>query len=162
MLLPVLVLGCGMDVRPDREASQEAVHEVLDAWHRAAAEADFERYFSYFNSDSSIFMGTDARERWTVSEFKPWSKPYFDRGRAWSFVPVQRHIYFSDDGRTAWFDESLDTPNLGSTRGTGVLIYREPDSTWKITHYNLSIPIPNSIVGDVVEQIEKADTTGND
>jgi hypothetical protein len=134
--------------------SEQEVNTVLDDWHNAASEAEFERYFSHFNSDSSIFMGTDATERWTIAEFKPWSKPYFDRGKAWNFEPVERHIYFSENGKTAWFDEALDTPNLGPSRGTGVLINKK--GSWKIVHYNLSIPIPNAIVDTVVKQVEKA------
>lgn len=150
----VVFTACHSDVEPDRKISVGVVHKVLDDWHNAAAEADFNRYFSHFTGDSAIFMGTDATERWTVAEFKPWSKPYFDRGKAWSFVPVERHIYLSDNQKTAWFDEALDTPNLGPARGTGVLVWR--DSTWKITHYNLSIPIPNAIADTVVKQIKEA------
>lgn len=134
--------------------SEEQVHAVLDDWHQAAAEADFERYFGHFHSDSSIFMGTDATERWTISEFRPWSKPYFDRGNAWNFEPVERHVYFSANGKVSWFDEVLDTPNLGPSRGTGTLI--KEDEEWKIAHYNLSIPIPNAIVDSVVKQVEEA------
>lgn len=130
------------------------MNAVLDDWHNAAAEADFERYFNHFHSDSAIFMGTDATERWTIAEFKPWSKPYFERGKAWSFTPVERHVFFSKNGKTSWFDEALDTPNLGPARGTGVLI--KEDTTWKIVHYNLSIPIPNIIADTVVKQVEEA------
>ncbi len=137
-----------------RAASSEEVNAVLDDWHDAAEDADFERYFSHFSSDSAVFMGTDATERWTIAEFRPWSKPYFDRGRAWNFTPVERYVYFSDNGKIAWFDEALDTPNLGPARGSGVLVWQ--DSAWKITHYNLSIPIPNAIADTVVKQVEEA------
>lgn len=142
--------------RPDRNLNpvESEVNAMLDDWHNAAAEADFNRYFNHFHSDSAIFMGTDATERWTIAEFRPWSKPYFDRGKAWSFTPVERHVYFSDNGKTSWFDESLDTPNLGPARGTGVLI--KEDTAWKIAHYNLSIPIPNAIADTVVKQVEEA------
>lgn len=136
------------------DPSEARVNRMLDDWHRAAAEADFEGYFNHFHSDSAVFMGTDATERWTIAEFRPWSKPYFDRGRAWNFTPVERHIYFSDNGTVSWFDEKLDTPNLGPARGTGVLV--KEDTTWKITHYNLSIPIPNAIADTVVKQVEEA------
>jgi hypothetical protein len=139
----------GQEVEP----SKEDLHKLLDDWHQAAAEADFERYFSYFQNDSSIFMGTDATERWTVAEFRPWSKPYFDRGDAWNFDPVERHIYFSENGSVSWFDEELDTPNLGPARGSGVLVMT--GEGWKIAHYNLSIPIPNAIVDRVVEQVDE-------
>jgi len=159
-LIPILALvlfitaSCNPDEAGNVYTSREDINRVLDDWHKAAAEADFERYFSHFTGDSAIFMGTDATERWTVAEFKPWSKPYFDRGDAWNFTPVERHVYISENGRTAWFDESLDTPNLGPSRGSGVLVHS--DTTWKIAHYNLSIPIPNEIVDDVVDQIDAA------
>lgn len=134
--------------------SPDKVHEVLDNWHNAAAEVNFDRYFNYFASDSAIFMGTDATERWTVPEFKEYAKPHFDKGDAWNFTPVERRIYFSDNGKTAWFDESLDTPNLGPARGTGVLTHQNEE--WKIAHYNLSIPIPNAIADTVVKQVDEA------
>src|SRR5690554_3644137 len=80
------------------QPSAESVNNVLDDWHKAAANGDFERYFNHFENDSSIFMGTDATERWTISEFKPWSRPYFeDDGIAWTFTPTFRKIYFSDN-----------------------------------------------------------------
>ncbi|WP_103666047.1 nuclear transport factor 2 family protein [Gracilimonas amylolytica] len=153
LLMPVMFLVACQPKETPMPPSPDAVDAVLDDWHAAAAEGDFERYFAHFESDSSIFMGTDATERWTVAEFKPWSKPYFeDDGVAWTFTPTFRKIYFSDNGMVAWFDEELDTPNLGPSRGTGVLVKNE--NGWKIAHYNLTIPIPNSIVDDVVEQIE--------
>lgn len=156
----MLQAGCTADEQKIKPSEKE-VNAMLDNWHEAASQANFEEYFSYFQGDSSIFMGTDATERWTVAEFKPWSKPYFDRGSAWSFDPVERHVYFSNNGNISWFDEVLDTPNLGPARGTGVLIREGED--WKIAHYNLSIPIPNAIVDTVVRQVEQAlqDSSGN-
>jgi len=133
--------------------SKSDVKTVVDDWHNAAAEADFERYFGHFADSSSIFMGTDATERWNVAEFKAFSKPYFDRGRAWNFTPLTRHIYISENGKTAWFDEELSTPNLGPSRGTGVLVLE--NEAWKIAHYSLTVPIPNPIMDDVKDQIEK-------
>lgn len=142
-----------MEVKIDKDVSEEEVNRVLDDWHNAAAEGDFQRYFNHFENDSSIFMGTDATERWTVAEFRPWSQPHFeDDGVAWNFTPTFRKVYFSENGLVSWFDEELDTPNLGPSRGSGVLVNK--DGEWKIAHYNLTIPIPNSIADDVVDQIE--------
>jgi hypothetical protein len=126
------------------------VAAVLDDWHQAAAAADEPRYFGHFAANG-VFMGTDATERWTVSEFRVWAKPYFDRKKAWNFKPRDRHIAFAPDGATAWFDEMLDTPNLGVCRGSGVLLRQA--GAWKIAQYNLSIAIPNSIADSVVNQI---------
>lgn len=160
IILCVITTGCSFSESTDPDTGQ--IHTVLDDWHNAAAEADFDRYFNHFASDSAIFMGTDATERWTISEFKAYAKPNFHKGDAWSFTPVERHVYFSDDGNTVWFDEALDTPNLGPARGTGVLVHQ--DGSWKIAHYNLSIPIPNAIADTVVKQVEEviADTLGQD
>lgn len=145
----LFVLACNGQSDPSAKPS---INDVLDDWHLAAAEADFERYFAYFENDSSIFMGTDATERWTIAEFKPWSKPYFDRGKAWSFKATKRFVTVSANGQTAWFDEELDTPNLGPCRGSGVLA--KTDQGWKIAHYNLTVPIPNDLVKEFVNEID--------
>jgi hypothetical protein len=130
------------------------VAAVLDDWHQAAAMADEARYFGHF-APNGVFMGTDATERWTVSEFREWAKPQFQRKAAWSFKPRDRRIAFSPDGATAWFDEMLDTPNLGVCRGSGVLVRQS--GAWKIAQYNLSVAIPNSIVYALVKQIAAAE-----
>ncbi len=131
----------------------KAIDTVLDDWHRAAASADEARYFGHFAANG-VFMGTDATERWTVAEFRQWAKPQFQRKAAWSFTPRDRHVSFSADGSTAWFDEMLDTPNLGVCRGSGVLVRERGE--WKIAQYNLSVAIPNSIVYALVKEIAAA------
>ncbi len=117
------------------QTPQLKIAAVLDDWHQAASVADEARYFGYFAS-SGIFMGTDATERWTMAEFREWAKPQFKRKSAWSFKPRDRHVELSADRRTAWFDEMLDTPNLGLCRGSGVLVLT--GGKWKIAQYNLS------------------------
>ena len=97
-------------------------------------------------------LGTDASERWTRDEFRAWAKPFFARGKAWSFTAVSRHVSFSKDGMVAWFDEALSTPNMGPARGSGVLV--KDGSAWKIAQYNLSIPIPNDLMDDFKARIE--------
>jgi hypothetical protein len=99
-----------------------------------------------------VFLGTDPAERWTKSAFQTWAHPIFQRGRAWRFQATRRVVTLSKDGRTAWFDEDLDTPNLGPARGTGVLT-RERDR-WLIQQYSLSVPIPNDLMKAVKAQIE--------
>ena len=133
------------------------VAAVLDDWHHAAAAADEARYFGHFAANG-VFMGTDATERWTVSEFRDWAKPYFQSKKAWNFKPRNRQIAFSADGGTAWFDEMLDTPNLGACRGSGVLVRQSGE--WKIAQYNLSIAVPNSIADALVKQIAAAGKPG--
>jgi hypothetical protein len=143
------VLGFAASVA-SAQTSAQRVGAVLDDWHQAASVADEARYFGHF-APNGIFMGTDATERWTVTEFQKWAKPQFQRKSAWSFKPRDRHINFSSDGKTAWFDEMLDTPNLGLCRGSGVLV--SLGGKWKISQYNLSVPIPNALVDGIVKQI---------
>jgi hypothetical protein len=134
------------------QSPAERVAAVLDDWHHAASAADEARYFGHFAANG-VFMGTDATERWTLSEFRIWAKPHFARGKAWDFKPRDRHIELSAGGRVAWFDEMLDTPNLGLCRGSGVLTLDQ--GAWKISQYNLSIPIPNSLADSIVSQIAR-------
>ena len=128
------------------------VSAVLDDWHSAAAAADEARYFGHFARDA-VFLGTDATERWTVEEFRRYAHPHFAKGKAWSFRSVSRHISFSADGSVAWFDEMLDTPNLGPSRGSGVLV-RE-NGQWRIAQYNLSVPIPNDLMDEFKKRIQE-------
>jgi ketosteroid isomerase-like protein len=132
-----------------------AVSRVLDALHEAAAEADFDRYFGLYAEDA-IFLGTDATERWTRADFMAYAKPYFDQGRGWTYTMTERHVSISDDGNTAWFDERLDNASLGECRGSGALV--KVDGEWMVVQYNLTIPIPNALASDVVEQIRDHST----
>ena len=134
------------------DVKRKQVNAVLDDWHKAAAEANEGRYFGHFAADA-VFFGTDATERWTRDEFRKWAHPHFEKGKGWSFKATKRNIFLSKDGATAWFDEELDTPNLGPARGTGVLVLE--DKEWKVAQYNLSVPIPNEIFDKVKKQIEE-------
>lgn len=124
---------------------------VLDGFHLAAAQADEARYFGFLD-ESAVFLGTDATERWTKAQFRAYAHPYFAKGKAWSFHAIRRAITVAPDGRTAWFDEDLATPNLGPCRGSGVLILK--DGAWKITQYNLTFTVPNGIAKEVKDRIE--------
>jgi uncharacterized protein (TIGR02246 family) len=135
--------------KPPEEA---AVAAVLDDWHAAAAAADEARYFAHFAPDA-VFLGTDATERWSLDEFRRYAHPYFAKGKAWSFKAVERHVSFSPDRTVAWFDERLDTPNLGPARGSGVLV--RAGGSWKIAHYDLSVPIPNVLMKEIKQRIEE-------
>jgi hypothetical protein len=135
-----------------REAAVAEVADVLNTLHQAASDADGELYFSLFASDA-VFMGTDATERWTVDEFKAFAEPYFSQGRGWTYTMKDRNIFLSTDGSTAWFDEVLWNGNYGTCRGTGVLVHT--DDGWKFMQYNLAIPIPNDLAGDLTDRIKE-------
>jgi hypothetical protein len=136
----------------DAKKDEAAVSAVLDDWHAAAAAADEARYFGHMTEDS-VFMGTDATERWTKAEFRAYAHPHFAKGKAWSFRSVRRAVSFSADGRVAWFDEDLATPNLGPSRGSGVLVH--DGKAWRIAQYNLSVPIPNEVFDEVKKIVER-------
>lgn len=135
------------DASPD---ATRAVEATLDAFHRAASEADGDTYFDLFAPDG-VFLGTDATERWTVQEFREYARPHFTRGRGWTYTPLERHVTVAADGATAWFDERLHNDGLGETRGSGVLVNR--GGRWKVAQYNLAIPIPNELAPEVVTRI---------
>ncbi len=130
-----------------QDKSIEQINLLLDNWHRAAGKANFNDYFEALAEDG-IFIGTDATENWTKKAFQDFAKPYFDKGKAWNFTPLQRHIYFSTDGKTAWFDELLNT-QMKICRGSGVLV--KIKNKWKIKHYVLSMTIPNDNTDDVIK-----------
>ncbi len=149
---PIFLLARLVLATPAGAPAEAAVAAVLDDWHAAAAAADEARYFGHFTPDA-VFLGTDATERWTVEEFRRYAHPYFAKGKAWTFKAVERHISFSPDGSVAWFDEQLDTPNLGPARGSGVLL--RAAGVWKIAHYDLSVPIPNALMKEFKQRIEE-------
>ena len=128
------------------ESPQNDVNQLVDLWHKAASEANFKQYFDVM-ADDAIFIGTDATEYWNKQEFENYAKPHFDKGKAWSFTTLERHIYFDSTGKTAWFDELLDT-QMKICRGSGVLV--KTGGQWKIKHYVLSMTIPNETSKPVI------------
>ena len=128
-------------------AQKKEINKTLAHWHKAAAEANFEDYFSAM-APQAIFIGTDPTEHWTKKEFMTYAKPYFDKGKAWSFSSLERFIYHQKDENIAWFDELLTT-QMGLCRGSGVV--EKINGQWKIKHYVLSISIPNEDVSEVVQ-----------
>ena len=126
------------------------INHVIDDWHKAAADADESRYFGYA-APEFVFLGTDATERWDLSSFRAFAHPYFAKGKAWTFVPRERHVTLSPAGDVAWFDEKLDSASYGECRGSGVA--RKIGGSWKIAQYNLTIPIPNELAKEFVARI---------
>ncbi len=138
----VLLVAC-LSMYAQENLQQVAASSTLDQWHRAASDADFDSYFNLMTEDA-VFIGTDATENWQLDEFKAFSKPYFDKGKAWSFKSLERNIYTAGD--LIYFDELLDT-QMGICRGSGVL--KTENGVWKIAHYVLSIAVPNDNVSSL-------------
>ncbi len=149
LFIPFLLVGSSL---LQAEIPKAKINQVLDKLHHSASLADQSVYFSLFD-DNAIFIGTDPKETWTLEAFKKYTLPYFEKGQGWTYLPKDRHIYFSTSKQTAWFDEMLDNEKYGETRGTGVLI--KTSKGWKITQYHLTIPIPNELASEVTEKIKK-------
>ena len=131
-----------------------AIHLQLDRLHQMASQANFDGYFALYAPDA-VFIGTDAGERWTIDEFKAYAEPHFSAGRGWTYRTIERHIMGEDSVR--WFDELLWNEKLGPCRGSGVMVKVGDD--WLVSHYVLSLAVPNQIAGEVGGQsiaIEKA------
>lgn len=145
-----LLLAAACAHAPPGPAARTAIDAQLDDFHDAAARADEERYFAHFAPDG-VFLGTDATERWNVAAFRAYAHPYFARGKAWSFRALRRAVTVRGD--MAWFDEDLETQNLGPARGSGVLSLH--GGRWLVEQYVLSITIPNErfpAVRDLLKQ----------
>ena len=146
LLLPIVLFVFSGHAQIKKSETLE-INKVINSWHQAAAETNFENYFNLM-SDDAIFIGTDATENWTKTAFQAYAKPHFDKGKAWTFTALERNIYFSTDKKTVWFDELLDT-QMKICRGSGVLTKVKKE--WKITHYVLSMSIPNELSDEIVK-----------
>ncbi|MGJ3235642.1 nuclear transport factor 2 family protein [Marivirga sp.] len=125
----------------------ETINQFMDNWHKAAATADEKVFFGSMTEDG-VYLGTDKTEKWTRDEMAEWANEYFQKESAWSFTPTERDIYFSEDGKTAWLNEKLDTW-MGVCKGTAVLVLKE--NGWKIALYDLSVTIDNDKIDNFLE-----------
>jgi len=146
MVCFLFLAACSAPLAAD-EADRIAVNNALDNFHNAAAGADWETYFGLM-SDDAIFLGTDASERWDKPTFEAYARPT----NGWTYTVRERHVNYTPDGNTAWFDELLDNAKYGTSRGTGVLI--RTNGGWKISQYHLTFPLPNDLAKGITEQIQ--------
>jgi hypothetical protein len=154
-LLAWLVVASQFSFHANGEQTDDAaIHSQLDRLHQMASQANFDAYFALYAPDA-VFIGTDAGERWTIDEFKAYAKPHFSAGRGWTYRTIERHIM--GKGAVRWFDELLWNEKLGPCRGSGVIM--KVGGEWLVSHYVLSLAVPNQIAGEVGEQsvaIERA------
>lgn len=150
-LFGMFLIGCIPESSSNDPVSKanlvQKADQFLNQWHQAASEADYEAYFRHMDS-LSVFIGTDYTENWTKTEFKAFSKPYFDDGQAWDFKAIDRNIYSNATGSILWFDELLQTW-MGICRGSGVIENKEGQLHLK--HYVLSVTIPNQDVSEFLK-----------
>ena len=148
-LFLVLITACKKETKEHTSKKtltiKKEINSIVNKWHIAASEAKYENYFNIMDS-VSVFIGTDASENWNKTDFSKFSKPYFDKGKAWSFQPLERNVYLGKNLDFAWFDELLSTW-MGTCRGSGVLERKE--NNWVLKHYVLSVTIPNDNINTV-------------
>lgn len=157
--------GCSSGPTKEEIARQEldlsqarlAVDSLLTTMHAAAAEADLTEYMGCFAPDA-IFLGTDAKERWNMSEFERYCRYYFEQGKGWTYtlLPGRRSVFLNQDADSAWFDELLEHEKYGVCRGTGAA--RRVAGKWQIVQYHLTIPVPNELAPRVVQMIRETST----
>ncbi|WP_372365006.1 nuclear transport factor 2 family protein [Candidatus Uabimicrobium sp. HlEnr_7] len=150
-LLMVFILFVGITLSFSDDSVEQDLHTFVDAWHHAAAVADEKKFFGSMD-ENSIYIGTDATERWTKPVFQKWCKFAFARKSAWTFIPLERELYIAKDKKYAWFDETLNTW-MGICRGSGVVEYS--DNTWKIKHYHLAVTIPNELITEFTDLVKQ-------
>ena len=146
-VLLVLTLSSCKSRMVNEKIAEENINATITAWHKAAAAANYDVYFGLMAEDA-VFIGTDATEYWNKTAFQAYAKPHFDKGKAWSFTTLERHVFLDNSGKTAWFDELLNT-QMKICRGSGVLV--KIGDKWKIKQYVLSMTIPNSTSRDVIK-----------
>ena len=147
ILLFVTLFSCAQNIQ-SQQTDIAAINKVLDDYHQAAANGEWDTYFDLM-SDDAVFIGTDAGERWVKQEFRQYSSG----SNGWVYTPQQRNVNITPDGLSAWFDEALLSQSYGSSRGTGVLISTAVG--WKISQYHLTLPIPNGMVRGITDQIKE-------
>ena len=138
-IIPIIIL-----LLPQANWAQEDLDALLNGLHLDAHKGNFESYFDRYSTDA-VFLGTDKTERWTIEEFKAYAKPAFSDGHGWTYSVIERN--WEGDGNTRWFDEILLNEKLGHCRGTGVV--ELINGEWKISHYALTMLVPNSIAAKV-------------
>ena len=146
-IVPIIILFLSQN-----NWAQDDLDVLLNGLHLDAHKGNFESYFDRYSTDA-VFLGTDKTERWTMEEFKAYAKPAFSDGHGWTYAVIERN--WEGAGNTRWFDEILLNEKLGHCRGTGVteLI----NGKWKISHYALTMLVPNSIAEKVGSLTLEAD-----
>lgn len=127
--------------------AETVINTLIDNWHLAATKADADTFFGSMTEDG-IYIGTDKTERWLRDELREWGAKAFERAPAWAFKSFDRHVYLSEDGKVAWWEEKLDTA-MGICMGSGVL--ENTKEGWKIKHYHLGVTIDNDKLEDFMK-----------
>ena len=139
------------------------VEALLDAFNAAAAGADLASYFGCFLSQDCRFLGTDASENWSAADFYEFAKPHFEKGSAWTYVPIagSRKCAAPVSGMVV-FDELLESLSFPCTcRGSGTAVLDQTAGSWFIAQYHLTFGVPNDMAGAVCGAIGNFERRGS-
>ena len=150
--LTVVLLCINFTAIAQEPSEEQKIASTLDSFHQAAASANADKYLSFLSEDA-IFLGTDANERWNKKQFSEFVLPYFNQGKGWLYVPVERNISMLEGESAAFFDEVLFNKKYGHCRGSGVLV--KTKQGWQINQYNLTFLVPNGVAMQVTEKIKQ-------
>ena len=79
ILLAWLVMASQFSLHAHGEQTDDlAIHSQLDRLHKMASQANFDAYFALYAPDA-VFIGTDAGERWTLTNSRHTPNPTFQR-----------------------------------------------------------------------------------
>ncbi len=132
----------------------DAVESVLADFHLAAGGADLRRFFAHLAPDA-IFFGPGAADRFDVEALRD----RFPETTRWMTGAYDRHVIVSDDRALAWFDQRLESSELGELRASGVLrpagggqTKHRADGNWQIVQYHVAMPVPNQLFPELLEK----------
>ena len=149
----LLAFSCRTSTSVSNDELIAQAEDFIITWHQSSAQSNIDIYLGSMAA-TSVYMGTDASERWEKDAFSDFSKPWFAKGKGWAFAKISRHIYVADQGNIVWWDELLDT-KLGVCRGSGVMQHKQ--GKWQIEQYVLSPTVPNELMDSVVSMKREQD-----
>ena len=144
-----------MTPRTSSCAEQTAVARInalIDEWHDDAAnarQASFDKI-----ADEGTFIGTDRTERWNRETLGARAAEYVAKPSAWVFTPLRRNVVAAPAAGPAWFDEQLSSC-MGVLQATEIV--RVDCVRTAILHDQLSVAIPNSLLGEATRLVQSVD-----
>ena len=136
-------------------------------WVKEHGSGEIEKYImkNGHHGSRKLFESPDiSKEMWCKDalrkEFKAqwwWRAPEKRREKCYSVVNASNTRYsastWGPQPISGMPDELLKNDAYGEFRGTGVLIFEENE--WKISQYNLLLPIPNDYLQKYADEIKK-------
>jgi ketosteroid isomerase-like protein len=140
-----VLLGIVLSWQAMAEMSPQA---ALDTLHQAGVDADPEAFTAVLAPDA-VFLGVADSARLQGQALRDFIDDSFSSGNAWDYRISARDVQLSADGSVAWFDESLESDELGSAYGSGVLT--QSGGVWRVVQYSLvASPEARSVAAPVV------------